>query len=99
MKKAPSASGGSARSRRRSSRFSLPRSATRPRSPPSASPARFGQLYPVVLGTTLGMLLANIPVVFIGDRIAGRLPVKTIRIVAAGLFALLGVLTTVRAGR
>jgi len=61
--------------------------------------ARFGQLYPVVLGTTLGMLLVNIPVVFIGDRIAGPLPVKTIRIVAAGLFAVLGVLTIVGAGR
>ena len=54
--------------------------------------ARFGQLYPVVLGTTLGMMLANIPVVIIGDRIAGRLPVKTIRMVAALVFAALGVL-------
>jgi Ca2+/H+ antiporter, TMEM165/GDT1 family len=55
--------------------------------------ARFGQLYPVVLGTTLGMMLANIPVVLIGDRIAGRLPVRAIRIVAALVFAALGVLT------
>jgi Ca2+/H+ antiporter, TMEM165/GDT1 family len=55
--------------------------------------ARFGQLYPVVLGTTLGMMLANIPVVLIGDRIAGRLPVRAIRIVAALVFAVLGVLT------
>jgi Ca2+/H+ antiporter, TMEM165/GDT1 family len=55
--------------------------------------ARFEQLYPVVLGTTLGMMLANIPVVIIGDRIAGRLPVRAIRIVAALVFAALGVLT------
>lgn len=55
--------------------------------------ARFGQLYPVMLGTTLGMMLANIPVVLIGDRIAGRLPVRTIRIVAALVFVVLGVLT------
>ena len=49
--------------------------------------ARFGQFYPVVIGTTLGMMLANIPVVAIGDRIAGRLPVKAIRLVAAAVFA------------
>jgi putative Ca2+/H+ antiporter (TMEM165/GDT1 family) len=58
--------------------------------------ARFEQFYPVVAGTTLGMMLANIPVVLIGDRAAGRLPVKTIRIVAAIVFAALGVLTLLR---
>jgi putative Ca2+/H+ antiporter (TMEM165/GDT1 family) len=61
--------------------------------------ARFEQLYPVVLGTTLGMMLANIPVVLIGDRIAGKLPVKAIRLVAAAVFAILGVLTIVGIGR
>lgn len=55
--------------------------------------ARFEQFYPVVAGTTLGMMLANIPVVIAGNRAAGRLPVKTIRIVAAIVFAILGVLT------
>jgi putative Ca2+/H+ antiporter (TMEM165/GDT1 family) len=55
--------------------------------------ARFEQFYPVVIGTTLGMMLANIPVVVIGDRIAGKLPVKAIRLVAAAVFAVLGVLT------
>jgi Ca2+/H+ antiporter, TMEM165/GDT1 family len=55
--------------------------------------ARFEQFYPVVIGTTLGMMLANIPVVAIGDRIAGRLPVKAIRLVAAAVFSVLGVLT------
>jgi putative Ca2+/H+ antiporter (TMEM165/GDT1 family) len=55
--------------------------------------ARFGQFYPVVMGTTLGMILANIPVVAIGGRVASRLPVKAIRLVAAAVFALLGVLT------
>jgi putative Ca2+/H+ antiporter (TMEM165/GDT1 family) len=58
--------------------------------------ARFGQLYPVVAGTTLGMMLANIPVVLVGDRTAGRLPVRAIRIAAAIVFAALGVLTLVR---
>lgn len=54
--------------------------------------ARFAQFYPVVLGTTLGMMLANIPVVLLGDRAAGRLPVRAIRIAAAVVFAALAVL-------
>ena len=44
-------------------------------------------------GTTLGMMLANIPAVILGDRLAGKLPVKAIRIAAAVVFGLLGVLT------
>jgi putative Ca2+/H+ antiporter (TMEM165/GDT1 family) len=55
--------------------------------------ARFEQFYPVVIGTTLGMMLANIPAVLIGDRIADKLPVKAIRMTAAAVFAALGVLT------
>jgi len=55
--------------------------------------ARFEQFYPVVLGTTLGMMLANIPAVLLGDRIAERLPVRAIRIAAAVVFVVLGVLT------
>ena len=55
--------------------------------------ARFEAFYPVVMGTTLGMMLANIPAVLIGDRIADKLPVKAIRITAAVVFAALGVLT------
>jgi putative Ca2+/H+ antiporter (TMEM165/GDT1 family) len=60
--------------------------------------ARFEQFYPVVIGTTLGMMLANIPVVLIGDRIADRLPIRAIRIAAAVVFAALGVLTVVGIG-
>jgi len=55
--------------------------------------ARFEQVCPVVLGTTLGMMLANIPAVLIGDSIADKLPVKAIRVTAAIVFAALGVLT------
>lgn len=55
--------------------------------------ARFEVFYPVVTGTTLGMMLANIPAVILGDRLAGKLPVKAIRIAAAVVFGLLGVLT------
>ena len=55
--------------------------------------ARFEQFYPVVTGTTLGMTLANIPAVLLGNKVADKLPVKAIRITAAVVFAALGVLT------
>jgi Ca2+/H+ antiporter, TMEM165/GDT1 family len=55
--------------------------------------ARFEVFYPVVAGTTLGMMLANIPAVILGDRLAGRLPVRAIRVAAAAVFGLLGILT------
>ncbi|HTV90033.1 MAG TPA: TMEM165/GDT1 family protein [Stellaceae bacterium] len=58
--------------------------------------ARFDHLYAVVAGTTLGMMLANIPVVLLGDRVASRLPVRIIRIAAAIVFAALAVVTLVR---
>jgi Ca2+/H+ antiporter, TMEM165/GDT1 family len=58
--------------------------------------ARFEQFYPVVIGTTLGMMLANIPAVLIGNRIAEKLPVRAIQITAAVVFAALGVLTIAR---
>ena len=53
--------------------------------------ARFDALVPVVAGTTLGMMLANVPAVFIGNAVAHRLPLKAIRMVAAGIFAVLGI--------
>jgi putative Ca2+/H+ antiporter (TMEM165/GDT1 family) len=61
--------------------------------------ARFELFYPVVIGTTLGMMLANIPVVLIGDRIADKLPVKAIRITAAVVFAGLGAFTLAGVGK
>ena len=57
--------------------------------------ARYDRFYAVVLGTTLGMMLANIPAVLIGDRMAGRLPLGAIRIAAAIVFAALGVVTLI----
>lgn len=53
--------------------------------------ARYAMVAVVVLGTTLGMLVANAPAVFLGDRLAERLPLALLRRLAAGLFALLGV--------
>ncbi|MEY3952610.1 MAG: hypothetical protein RL320_1412 [Pseudomonadota bacterium] len=45
----------------------------------------------VVIGTTIGMLIANVPAVMVGDKLAGRLPLRLIRSVAAALFATLGI--------
>ena len=53
--------------------------------------ARYGAFASVVLGTTAGMMLANVPVVFLGERIAARLPLKVLRRLAAAAFALLGI--------
>ncbi|MCW5748718.1 MAG: TMEM165/GDT1 family protein [Alphaproteobacteria bacterium] len=55
--------------------------------------ARFNQLVAVVLGTTAGMMLANVPVVWLGDRLAHRLPLVALRIGAALVFAALGITT------
>jgi Ca2+/H+ antiporter, TMEM165/GDT1 family len=57
--------------------------------------ARFEQFLPVVIGTTCGMMLANLPAVLIGHRLADRLPVRPIRVAAAVVFAALAVLTLV----
>ena len=60
--------------------------------------ARFEQFCPVVTGTTLGMMLANIPAVIIGDKLAGKLPAQAIRLTAAIVFAALGILTLIGVG-
>ena len=54
--------------------------------------ARYDLLVVVVLGTTLGMMIANVPAVWIGAALARRVNMKAMRWVAAGLFAVLGVL-------
>ena len=53
--------------------------------------ARFDALAAVVMGTTIGMLLANAPVAFFGDALAKRLPVRLVHVIAALVFAALGV--------
>ncbi|OPY84614.1 MAG: hypothetical protein A4E72_02161 [Syntrophus sp. PtaU1.Bin208] len=54
--------------------------------------ARYDSLVAVVLGTTTGMMIANIPAVIIGDTLAHRINMKVMRWVAAALFVLLGIL-------
>ena len=55
--------------------------------------AQYNALVAVVAGTTLGMMIANVPAVVVGDRIAHRMPVRLIHGIAAALFALLGIAT------
>lgn len=52
----------------------------------------------VVIGTTLGMLIADVPAVFVGDKLATKIPMKLVHLVAAAIFALLGVATLLGAG-
>ena len=54
--------------------------------------ARFDAFLPVVAGTTFGMMIANVPAVLAGDRMATRMPVRLVHGVAAALFAVLGVI-------
>ncbi len=60
--------------------------------------AQYHTLIAVVMGTTLGMMIANVPAVILGERIANRIPVRTVHMVAAAIFAVLGVLTLAGAG-
>jgi putative Ca2+/H+ antiporter (TMEM165/GDT1 family) len=53
--------------------------------------ARLQALTPVVLGTTVGMMIANLPVVFVGKQLGARIPVRTVHAVAAAVFAAFGI--------
>jgi Ca2+/H+ antiporter, TMEM165/GDT1 family len=52
---------------------------------------------PVVAGSTLGILIANVPVVYFGERISKALPLRTIRLVSAAAFLALGVMAILKA--
>jgi putative Ca2+/H+ antiporter (TMEM165/GDT1 family) len=52
----------------------------------------------VVIGTTLGMMIADVPAVFIGDRFAARIPMKLVHGIAAAMFAVMGLATLFGAG-
>ena len=60
--------------------------------------AKYSSVVQVVAGTTLGMMLANVPAVFLGNKIAHRMPVRLVHAVAAFIFAVLGMLTLMGAG-
>jgi putative Ca2+/H+ antiporter (TMEM165/GDT1 family) len=60
--------------------------------------ARYDALIAVVCGTTLGMMIANVPAVYLGDRIANRVSLKLVHGIAAAVLAVLGVATLLGAG-
>ncbi|ALT79222.1 MULTISPECIES: TMEM165/GDT1 family protein [unclassified Roseateles] len=61
--------------------------------------AQFNAFVAVVAGTTLGMMIANVPAVFLGDRMAGKIPVRLVHGIAALIFAALGVATLAGVGQ
>lgn len=60
--------------------------------------AQYQELLWVVIGTTLGMMIANVPAVYLGGKLADRLPVRLIHGIAAAIFVFLGIATLLGAG-
>jgi putative Ca2+/H+ antiporter (TMEM165/GDT1 family) len=61
--------------------------------------ARYSDVVSVVLGTTCGMMLANVPAVFLGERIARKVSMPIVHGIAAVIFATLGLLTLLNVGK
>ena len=61
--------------------------------------ARYPDLVLVVAGTTLGMMIADVPAVFVGDKLAKKVPMRLVHAIAAAIFGLLGVLTLLNVGK
>ena len=55
--------------------------------------ARYDSILWVTIGTTLGMMIANAPVVFIGNKLAERLPIALIHKIGAAIFLMVGITT------
>ncbi|MGQ9424490.1 TMEM165/GDT1 family protein [Gilvimarinus sp. F26214L] len=53
--------------------------------------AQYSAFLPVVAGTTLGMMIANVPAVLVGHQIADRISIRAVHTVAAAIFAALGI--------
>lgn len=51
---------------------------------------KYGSALLVVIGTTIGMLIADVPAIYIGDKLSQKLPLKLVRICSALLFAIIG---------
>lgn len=58
--------------------------------------AHYGAPLMVVIGTTLGMLIADVPAVFVGNKFAEKIPMKLVHTIAAGIFAVMGLLTLLK---
>lgn len=60
--------------------------------------AQYPNLAYVVLGTTLGMMIANVPAVFLGERVANKIPIRLVHTIAALIFFALGIVTLLGGG-
>ena len=60
--------------------------------------AHYASAFIVVVGTTLGMLIADVPAVFVGDRLAHKISMKLVHGIAAAVFAVLGLATLLGVG-
>jgi putative Ca2+/H+ antiporter (TMEM165/GDT1 family) len=60
--------------------------------------ARYDAFLSVVAGTTLGMMIANVPAVLLGDRITRLVPIRLVHRIAAVVFAVLGILAILNVG-
>jgi len=63
-----------------------------------AMAAHFADPFTVVMGTTLGMLIADVPAIFMGDKLANKIPMKLVHSIAAAIFTLMGVVTLMGLG-
>ena len=63
-----------------------------------AMAAHYASPLMVVIGTTLGMLIADVPAVFVGDKLASKIPMRLVHSIAAAIFAVLGIATLLGAG-
>ncbi|HYK79399.1 MAG TPA: TMEM165/GDT1 family protein [Micropepsaceae bacterium] len=61
--------------------------------------ARFHSVFAVTSGTTLGMMIADVPAVYLGDIVAKKIPLKLVRILAAAIFLLLALAAALDFGR
>ena len=61
--------------------------------------AHYGAPFLVIAGTTLGMLIADVPAVFVGNKLAAKIPMRVVHSIAAAIFALLGAATLLGFGK
>lgn len=60
--------------------------------------AQYASLMAVIAGTTLGMLAANVPAVLLGEKITQKVPIRVVHMIAAAMFAVLGLLALFNVG-
>ena len=57
--------------------------------------AQYTAFYEVVAGTTIGMMLANVPAVLLGERLTKRVPVRVVQVLSAAIFVVFGIIVLI----